>query len=82
MKQRAPALDSCARGPSSTGQVKLRLVVDLTSDVYRADVVESTLAPAVSGCIARSLEAVAFGSAVTELTTVEAVVSSRAPAPR
>ena len=80
LKQRAPALDSCARGPSSTGQAKLRLVVDLTSDVYRADVLESSLPPAVSDCIARSLEAVAFGSAVTELTTVEAVVSSREPA--
>jgi hypothetical protein len=78
LKQRAPALGSCALGvPSgSAGQAKLRLTVDLTGDVYTTEVVESSLPPAVSECIARSFEAVAFGSTVTELTTVDAIVSS------
>jgi hypothetical protein len=49
--------------------------VDLTGDVYRADVVESSLPAAVSACLARSLEAVTVGSAVTALTTVDAIVT-------
>jgi hypothetical protein len=78
LKRRARAFGSCAQGAPSgiAGQARLRLTVDLTGDVYRAEVVESSLPPAVSQCIARSLEAVAFGGAVPELTTVDALVTA------
>jgi hypothetical protein len=76
LKQRASVLGSCAAGaPNLTsGTAKLHLVVDLTGDVYRADVVEGNLPPAVVACVVRSLEGVTMSAPGGELAMVDATI--------
>lgn len=71
------SLPECARSlRGETGETKLRLTIDLTGDVYRAEPVASTLNAPTTECVARALEAVTFRRTMPALATIDAVVAA------